>query len=198
MIDRLFAVLDSRLLARIGNLKTLTGVLTFGGLLLIAIVVAMVNLFAHTGWVPQGFLGLTLIFPLLFGLSRLQRYLRLRQAESDLRVPEIAANLKAVADRVEDFIDARTAEEPEPPIDRSAYLEEELYEIGLDYEKKTMALYYERYRADAVNAFDACHVLGSTQGREHERSIIYKPNGTDALALVPGILRDMGWKLIGA
>jgi hypothetical protein len=197
MFDRLFAILDSRLLSRIGNLETLTGVLAGGGLLLIAIVVATVDLFVHTGWVPLEFLGLTLVVVLLFGVSRLQRHLRQRRAKSDPRVPEITANLKAVADRLEGFIDARNVAEPEPPIDPGVYLEEELYEMLVDYEKKTMALYYESHRADALNAFDACDVLGYTRGRERERSIIYKPDGTAALALVPGILRDMGWKLIG-
>jgi hypothetical protein len=201
MLDRLYATLDNRLLSRIGNATVLISVGGFVGSVLVALVVALVYLLTHVGWVPLLFLGLALLLALLNVLTRFRERKEQREHAHDPIVIAVAERLQTVADQIEALYHARDVEEPrrfQPPgvtLPLQFEGEDEHYETLAEYRKKTMALYYERHRADAVNAFDACAEY--TRGRERERSIIYKPNGTAAMALVPGILRDMGWKLIG-
>jgi hypothetical protein len=210
VLDRLYALLDNQFLSRLGNLRTLVSVAGVVGVVLIALVLALVHVFAHASWVPLLFLGLAFLLALILGLGRLRTRRERRAAADPVLVAGLADRLQSVADRVEGFVHAREVEEPRRPQpsglgrgllsleSEMAAAETEHYEALVAYRKKTMALYYEQHRADAVNAFNACAVLGYTRGRERESSIIYKPNGTAALALVPGILRDMAWKLTGA
>jgi hypothetical protein len=201
MLDRLHALLDHRFLSRLGNLRTLISVGGVVVLTLIALALALVELFVRVGWVPLLFLGLAFLLALILGLGRLRTRRERRAAADPVLVAGLADRLQSVADRVEGLLHAREVEEPrrfQPPgvtLPLQFEGEDEHYKALAEYRKKTMALYYEQHRADAVNAFNACAVLGYTRGRERESSIIYKPNGTAALALVPGILRDMGWKL---
>jgi hypothetical protein len=201
MLDRLYATLDSRFLSRVSNLRTLATIALAAGLVVIGIVLAAVSVLTRAGWVPLLFVGAGLLLFALLGQSRVRAARQRRARALDPAVVEVADRLQAVADQTEALVHAREVEEPRrvQPLGGTLPLqfegEDEYYDALAKYRKKTMALYYERHRADAVNAFDAC--AGYTRGRERERSIIYKPNGTAALALVPGILRDMGWKLIG-
>jgi ABC-type multidrug transport system fused ATPase/permease subunit len=197
--DRVFAVLDSRFLSRVGSLGTLVSIGGIVGAVLVAIVVALVYPFARAGWVPLLFLGLALLLAVLLVLTRLRARKERRSVGSS--AAEVAARLQVVAGEIEDFYHEREVEEPRraqsPGVSLPLQFEREdgHYEALATYRKKTMALYYREHRRAAVAAFDACSAFGYTAGREQERSIIYKPLGTAALALVPGILRDMGWKL---
>jgi hypothetical protein len=198
VLDRLYAMLDSRFLARIGGAMVLVSIGGFIGSVLIALVVAAVALLTHVGWVPLLFLGFALLLALVVVLTRLRARSERRARAHDPAAVARADRLQAVADQVEALYDARRVEEPRQQRAFYAPIDDNEHLAALeDYRKKTMALYYEHHRADALNAFDACAEFGYTRGRERERGVIQEPPGTAALRLVPGILREMGWKLIG-
>ena len=72
MLNRAFALLDSRFLSRIGNLRTLVSVAGVIALVLIAAVLAAIRLFTDAGWVPLLFVGFALVvaFVLIAGRVR--------------------------------------------------------------------------------------------------------------------------------
>jgi hypothetical protein len=61
VLDRVLALLDSRHLSRVGNLRTLISVAGAVALMLIGVVLAAIKLFTDTGWVPLLFIGLALV-----------------------------------------------------------------------------------------------------------------------------------------
>ncbi len=90
LADRALALLDHRLLTRVGNLRTLMSVAGVLGLLVVAVLLALFELFSHVGWVPLLFVGLALVIMLELALGRL------RPSSSSgpvghLDVPEVSA-----------------------------------------------------------------------------------------------------------
>jgi hypothetical protein len=209
MLDRLYATLDSRFLSRVSNLRTLATIALAAGLVVIGIVLAAVSVLTRAGWVPLLFVGAGLLLFVLLGQSRVRAARQRRARALDPAIVAVAERLQASADQIEALFHARQVEEPRRPQpwglgrgllsleSEMAAAETEHYEALETYRRRTMALYYERHRAGALNAWDAGYPLGYAQGRERDRGIVQEPAGTAALRLVPGILRDMGWKLIG-
>jgi hypothetical protein len=111
---------------------------------------------------------------------------RTRQAEE--RDPA-AKRLRKVASEVHDFSDARNVEEPRQAGDLAAKIADpgDDYRTLEAYRKKTMAIYYERFRSEALAAFDDGFKLNAVEAEA--RAIVRQPDGTAALALVPDILR---------
>ena len=70
--DRALALLDHRFLTRVGNLRTLISVAGVIGLLAVAVVLAVIKLYADVGWVPLLFVGLALVIVLVLALGRLR------------------------------------------------------------------------------------------------------------------------------
>ena len=70
--DRALALLDHRLLTRVGNLRTLISVAGVVGLLAVAVVLAVIKLYADVGWVPLLFVGIALVIVLVMALGRLR------------------------------------------------------------------------------------------------------------------------------
>lgn len=204
MLDRVFDLLDSRHLSRLGNLRTLIAVGVAGALVFIGLVLAAVQLLTKAGWVPLLFLGVGLAVAFAAAFASAISWWQERKRRRDVGPAEIELGdrLTTAADQIEGLFHAREVEEPrrvQPPgvvLPLQFEGQDEHYDALATYRKKTMALYYERHRAEALAAFDACSRL--TAGRERERSIIQKPLGTAALALVPGILRDMANRVTGA
>ncbi|MGO9973419.1 MAG: hypothetical protein ACLP01_11555 [Solirubrobacteraceae bacterium] len=73
LADRALDLLDHRLLTRVGNLRTLISIAGLLGLLAVAVVLAIIKLYANVGWVPLLFLGLALAIALALALGRLWR-----------------------------------------------------------------------------------------------------------------------------
>ncbi len=113
---------------------------------------------------------------------------------------KLAERLANTADDVEALYDSRRVEEPRLPLLGGGVLAAVTSNPdpnGLEvYRKRTMALYYERYRTAAVTAFDEALAYGVTT--PDQRTIIHQPNGTAALRLVPDVLRDAAARLINA
>jgi hypothetical protein len=198
--DRLRALLDHPFLSRVGNLRTLATIAIAVGLVVIGLVLAAIQLLTRAGWVPLLFVGVGLLLFVLLGMSRVWAVRQRRPRALDPAVVAVVERLRAVADQIEALYDARRVEEPRESEDLAVRIADPGGHARAlaDYRKKTMALYYERHRNEALSAWDDCYPLGYTQGRERERGIIQEPAGTAALRLVPGVLRDMGWKLTGA
>jgi len=70
MVDHLQALLDHPFLSRLGNLRTLLGLVGVAALVLVA--VALFELLTHAGWVPDLFLGLALVLLIATGAERVK------------------------------------------------------------------------------------------------------------------------------
>lgn len=71
MLERAFQLLDHPFLSRLGNLKTLIGLLVAAALFVTGLVVALAAVFSNAGWVPLLFIGAGVLVLLLVGIAAL-------------------------------------------------------------------------------------------------------------------------------
>jgi hypothetical protein len=131
-------------------------------------------------------------FALGVALILLGAMLFVRSVKTSSRPPSLPDRLYKLAGEIDAFFHARWVQEPRPPVGPlgepiGSFDEKQLEQLEA-YRKKTMALYYEQHQANATAICDEALALKAFPA-EH-RQTVHHPNGTAALRLVPGLLRD--------